>query len=91
MKKPNPELIDHDNPEWTEADFKRARPAGEVLPRAMHEKLGIRRRGPQKAPVKRIVTIRLSPEVVDGFKAGGPGWQGRVDEVLREWLRTHHR
>ncbi len=30
-KKPNPELIDDENPEWTEEDFKRARPAPEVL------------------------------------------------------------
>ena len=30
-RKPNPELIDDENPEWTEADFARARPAAEVL------------------------------------------------------------
>ncbi len=29
---PNPELIDKENPEWTEDDFQRARPASEVLP-----------------------------------------------------------
>jgi hypothetical protein len=29
MKKPNPELIDTDNPEWGEADFARARPVGD--------------------------------------------------------------
>lgn len=90
MKKPNPELIDDDNPEWTEADFRRARPAIEVLPKSLHKKLGIRHRGPQKAPIKQLVTIRLSPEVVDGFKAGGPGWQTRVDVALKEWLRVHH-
>ena len=32
-RKPNPELIDRENPEWTAADFKRARPATEVLPK----------------------------------------------------------
>jgi len=31
-KRPNPELIDDENPEWTDADFSRARPAAEVLP-----------------------------------------------------------
>ena len=31
-KRPNPELIDDENPEWTEAMFKQARPAAEVLP-----------------------------------------------------------
>ncbi|CAM5783516.1 BrnA antitoxin family protein [Castellaniella caeni] len=89
MKKPDPELSDADNPEWSDADFARARPAAEVLPVALHEKLGIRRRGPQKAPVKKLITIRLSPEVVDGFRASGPGWQARVDAVLKTWLKTH--
>ncbi|OWT75358.1 MULTISPECIES: BrnA antitoxin family protein [unclassified Achromobacter] len=89
MKKPDPELIDHENPEWTEAEFKRARPASEVLPEAVQAKLGMRRRGPQKAPTKRTVTIRLSPDVLDAFRATGTGWQARVDLALREWLSTH--
>jgi uncharacterized protein (DUF4415 family) len=40
------------------------------------------KRGPQKAPTKKLVSLRLSPEVVDHFKAGGPGWQTRIDETL---------
>jgi uncharacterized protein (DUF4415 family) len=48
-----------------------------------------RRRGPQKAPVKERVSIRLSPEVVQSFRATGSGWQGRVDGVLKDWLKTH--
>jgi uncharacterized protein (DUF4415 family) len=39
-------------------------------------------RGPQKAPTKKLVSLRLSPEVVEHFKAGGPGWQTRIDETL---------
>ena len=31
-KRPNPELIDDENPEWTAQDIARARPAREVLP-----------------------------------------------------------
>ncbi|AZR95112.1 hypothetical protein BBB39_16130 [Bordetella trematum] len=89
MKKPNPEMIDKDNPEWGEAEFARAKPASEVLPAALQAKLGLRRRGPQKAPTKQAVTIRLSPEVLDAFKASGAGWQTRMDSALKEWLRTH--
>jgi uncharacterized protein (DUF4415 family) len=40
------------------------------------------KRGPQKAPTKKLVSLRLSPEVVDHFKASGPGWQTRIDETL---------
>ncbi len=46
-------------------------------------------RGPQKAPVKVPVTIRLSPEVVERFRATGSGWQSRIDTVLRDWLKKH--
>ena len=42
------------------------------------------RRGPQKAPTKIAVSIRLSPDVVNHFKAKGPGWQSRIDEALRK-------
>ncbi|QIX99160.1 BrnA antitoxin family protein [Bordetella bronchiseptica] len=89
MKKPDPEKIDRDNPEWTDAEFRRAKPAAEVLPASVHAMLGIRRRGPQKTPTKQVVTIRLSPDVVEAFKASGTGWQTRVDAALRDWLKTH--
>ncbi|AUL16116.1 BrnA antitoxin family protein [Bordetella parapertussis] len=89
MKKPDPEKIDRDNPEWTDAEFRRAKPAAEVLPESVHAMLGIRRRGPQKTPTKQVVTIRLSPDVVEAFKASGTGWQTRVDAALRDWLKTH--
>jgi uncharacterized protein (DUF4415 family) len=45
------------------------------------------KRGPQKAPTKRLVSLRLSPEVVDHFKASGRGWQTRIDSTLREAIR----
>jgi uncharacterized protein (DUF4415 family) len=28
------------------------------------------------------VSIGLSRDVIDHFKAGGPGWQTRIDEAL---------
>lgn len=31
-KNPNPELVDEDNPEWTDEDFKNARPFYKVFP-----------------------------------------------------------
>jgi uncharacterized protein (DUF4415 family) len=49
----------------------------------------VRRRGPQKAPTKRLVTMRLSPDIVDTFRATGSGWQTRIDNALRDWLKTH--
>jgi uncharacterized protein (DUF4415 family) len=40
------------------------------------------KRGPQKTPTKKLVSLRLSAEVVDHFKATGPGWQTRIDTTL---------
>ena len=46
-------------------------------------------RGAQKTPTKIPTAIRLSPEVLAFFKAGGKGWQTRVDEALREYIKEH--
>jgi uncharacterized protein (DUF4415 family) len=45
------------------------------------------KRGPQKAPTKRLVSIRLSPEVIDHFKSTGRGWQTRIDGALKESIK----
>jgi uncharacterized protein (DUF4415 family) len=45
------------------------------------------KRGPQKAPTKIPVSIRLSPEVVEHFKAKGPGWQSKIDAALRKMVK----
>jgi len=64
-------IFNSENPEWTEAEFAKARPASE-LPQDILEAFP-RTRGPQKAARKVPISIRLSPEVVERFKAGGPG------------------
>ncbi|SFJ05095.1 BrnA antitoxin family protein [Nitrosomonas sp. Nm34] len=38
---------------------------------------------------KEQITIRLSREVVKSFKDTGAGWQSRIDEALKEWLKMH--
>lgn len=45
------------------------------------------KRGPQKAPTKKLVSLRLSPEVIDHFRSTGPGWQTRIDSTLRRAIR----
>lgn len=39
-------------------------------------------RGPQRAPTKQLVSMRLDRLVVDHFKAEGPQWQTRVNDAL---------
>ena len=70
-----------DNPEWTRKDFAKARPFSEVLPVLA---ASIRKgRGLNKAPTKKLVSLRLSGQVLEAYKAKGPGWQSRIDEDLR--------
>jgi uncharacterized protein (DUF4415 family) len=46
-----------------------------------------RHRGPQKAPTKVLTALRLSPDVVAFFKATGKGWQTRIDDALKDYVR----
>ena len=78
--------IDPDNPEWTTEDLRRAVPL-KGLPKEIQQAIAARKRGSQKAPKKVAVSIRLSPDVVEAFRASGAGWQGRIDKILREHIR----
>jgi uncharacterized protein (DUF4415 family) len=48
-----------------------------------------RTRGPQKSPTKIPTTIRFDADVLAALKATGKGWQTRVNEVMREWIKNH--
>ena len=87
--KPNTYLIDDDAPELTDEELAKARPASEVLPPDLYAALTRRRpgqRGPGKKLAKVSVTLRLDPDVIGGFKAGGEGWQTRINDALRKAL-----
>lgn len=92
-KKPNPELLDEENPEWTAEDFARARPASDVLPQIFGEKVAkemLKPRGRPRAEFpKERINIRLSHEVVEHFKSAGEGWQTRIDSALRQFIAEH--
>jgi len=50
----------------------------------------VRRPGRPKAETTKVpIAIRLSPEVVEYFKATGAGWQSRIDAALHEWMSGH--
>ena len=38
------------------------------------------------APLKQIVTIRLDVDTLDWFKSAGPGYQTRMNQILREHM-----
>lgn len=75
---------DDENPEWTEEGFRDAIPFPDLA-----RKMGWKVPGRPKAAVtKTPVNLRLDPEIVEHFKAGGPGWQTRINAVLGEHVRA---
>ncbi len=81
---------DSENPEWTEADFAQSIRFKD-LPESLQRTLSKPKRGPQKAPTKVLVSMRLSRDVIDGLRATGSGWQVRADEALRAWVKREQR
>lgn len=51
------------------------------------------RRGgrPKAAVTKEPVTVRLDPEILAYFRAGGPGWQTRLNDALADYVRRQQR
>ena len=88
----NKPLINKDGEvrELTSDDLKRFKPISEAKPALLAKiKKGIGERGPQKSPTKIPISIRVSPEVAEYFRAKGKGWQGRIDHILKEYVAHH--
>jgi uncharacterized protein (DUF4415 family) len=85
---PDAPAPDDENPPTTAADWERSvvTHGGGVAQTLADLRRG---RGPQKDATKIPTALRLSPEVIAFFKAGGKGWQTRVNDVLKEYVRGH--
>ena len=52
----------------------------------------MKKRGrPRSDSPKVLLSVRYDREVVEAFKASGPGWQSRMNDALADWLREHRR
>jgi uncharacterized protein (DUF4415 family) len=76
--------IDPENPEWTEADFAAAK-GPEALPPKMLAAFPNTKASGGRPPGsnKRAVSIRLDKDVLEKFRATGPGWQSRINDALK--------
>jgi uncharacterized protein (DUF4415 family) len=95
-KRPNPFLIDDENPERTTEDFKHANPARKVMPPEFFK--DIKKLAAKGHAEKRVgrpsigdspkvhIGFRLDADVVAGIRASGPGYNARVEKVLRAAL-----
>lgn len=83
------------DPDTVELDaqwFAQAKPASEVFASDTYEALIAMKRPrgrPKSEETKVFTAIRLDAEIVDTFKATGKGWQTRINNALKEWLKTN--
>lgn len=86
----NPDTIAQED--WIAVDSPPLSPsflAGMQPVSATHPDIPRRVRGPQKAPRKTPVSLRLDEDIVAAFRATGRGWQSRINAALQEWMRQH--
>ena len=69
-------MMDPDAIPFTEAQWEEAKPL-------------IRLGRPKALVTKERITIRLSREVVNHFRASGDGWQTRIDLALQDYISQH--
>ena len=69
-------LADPDAVPFTDAEWAQVKPL-------------VRRGRPLGSGSKTQVTLRLDVEVVEKFRASGDGWQTRINDALKSWVRTH--
>ena len=48
-----------------------------------------KRRRPVGSGTKEQVAIRIDHDILEAFRSGGPGWQTRMNDALREWVKKH--
>jgi uncharacterized protein (DUF4415 family) len=73
-------IPDDENPEWTADEIRTAKPFAEVFPDLAAQEM--KRRGAQKTPTKRPVSLRLDPDVLAAYRATGKGWQRLMHATL---------
>jgi uncharacterized protein (DUF4415 family) len=78
---PDPEL---ERPR-SKKEVSKARPLKEALPE-LHESIQRARGRPRLEKPKEAVTLRLDPDILDWFRNQGPGYQPRINAVLRHYM-----
>jgi uncharacterized protein (DUF4415 family) len=66
-------LRDRDAPEWTPERFARA----------------VARKGLKPVPRKALLSLRIDSDVIEWFRRQGPGYQSRMNALLRAYMEAH--
>lgn len=74
---------DPDAPEATDEQLAQAKPFAEAFP-DLAESIKRSRGRPSVDNPRQQISLRLEPEVIAKFKATGKGWQGKINDVLKQ-------
>ena len=66
-------LVDRDAPEWTPEMFARA----------------VVKKGLQVPSSKALLSLRIDSDVLSWFRSQGPGYQSRMNALLRAYMQAH--
>jgi len=72
-----------ESPGLKQADFAKMRHASAVVPQVVEAARRARGR-PKLEATKELVSLRLSPVVLDYFRSQGAGWQTRINHLLED-------
>jgi uncharacterized protein (DUF4415 family) len=81
--------LHEESPEWTEQDFAKAKPASEVLPPEVIAQFKNKGGRPRIENPKEAVKLRIDADVLAKFRESGPGWQTRINSILRAAVSAH--
>jgi uncharacterized protein (DUF4415 family) len=81
-------LSDPDNPPLTDEQLAGMRPFHEVHPELAAKWLRRGRGRPKLENPKEQVTLRIDRDVLEKFRAGGAGWQSRINKALRKAVKV---
>lgn len=65
--------VDHDAPEWTPEMFARA----------------VVKKGLTAPTSKSLLSLRVDSDVLSWFRSQGPGYQSRMNALLRAYMQAH--
>jgi uncharacterized protein (DUF4415 family) len=66
-------VVDREAPRWTPEMFARA----------------VIRKGLKPTPGKTLLSLRIDSDVLEWFRAQGPGYQSRMNALLRAYMDAH--
>lgn len=55
---------------------------------AQFDEAKVKRGRPRAETPKISTTLRLDADIIERFRADGPGWQSRINAALRDWLKA---